>query len=47
MSYAHAVGARTYRFGDLKTLMASASPERSGDALAGIAAQTAEERMAA
>ena len=47
MSYAHAVGARTYRFADLKTLMASASPERSGDALAGIAAQTAEERMAA
>ena len=47
MSYAHAVGARIYRFADLKTLMASASPERSGDALAGIAAQTAEERMAA
>jgi len=47
MSYAHAVGAQTYRFADLKTLMAMATPERSGDALAGIAAETAEQRMAA
>jgi ethanolamine ammonia-lyase large subunit len=47
MSYAHAVGAQTYRFADLKALMAMATPERSGDALAGIAAETAEQRMAA
>lgn len=38
---------RSYRFASLKELMAKASPARSGDNLAGIAADTAEERMAA
>ena len=36
-----------YVFPDLKTLMAKASPARSGDQLAGLAASTYEERMAA
>src|SRR5262249_54018398 len=39
--------ARRYVFPDLKTLMAKASPLRSGDVLAGIAAETGEERVAA
>jgi ethanolamine ammonia-lyase large subunit len=38
---------RSHRFDDLKTLLAKATPERSGDALAGIAADSASERMAA
>ncbi|PWC10199.1 ethanolamine ammonia lyase large subunit [Brenneria roseae subsp. americana] len=38
---------RSYRFHDLRELMAKASPARSGDFLAGVAAQSAEERMAA
>jgi ethanolamine ammonia-lyase large subunit len=36
-----------WRFDDLKTLMARASPPRSGDALAGVAAGSAEEHVAA
>ena len=47
MSYAHAVDGVTYRFEDLRTLLARASPARSGDALAGIAAQSPAERLAA
>ena len=47
MSYRHTIGARTYGFADLKTLLARASPLRSGDVLAGLAATTAEERVAA
>jgi len=47
MAYAHAVDGVAYRFADLKTLLARASPPRSGDVLAGVAAQSAEERMAA
>ncbi len=47
MSWAHTVGGHSYRFADLKTLLARATTERSGDLLAGIAAQTAAERMAA
>ena len=47
MSYsAMALGTR-YHFDDLKTLMAKASPARSGDELAGIAAGSATERAAA
>lgn len=38
---------RDYRFADLRELMAKASPLRSGDHLAGVAAASAEERMAA
>src|SRR4051794_30757832 len=47
MTYAHAVGGGRYQFGDLKTLLARATPFRSGDVLAGLAASTAEERVAA
>ena len=47
MSFAHSVGQIHYRFPDLKTLLARASPARSGDELAGIAAGTQEERVAA
>jgi hypothetical protein len=42
--YAHTIDGVTWRFPDLKTLLARASPFRSGDALAGLAAQSAEER---
>ena len=38
---------RTYHFADLKSLMAKATPPRSGDYLASIGAESAEERMAA
>jgi ethanolamine ammonia-lyase large subunit len=41
------VGGTTYGFADLRTLMAKATPQRSGDALAGIAAASAAERVAA
>lgn len=47
MSFRHTVRQRTYVFKDLKTLMARASPPRSGDELAGVSAQSAEERVAA
>jgi ethanolamine ammonia-lyase large subunit len=45
--YAATVGARRYVFPDLKTLLAKATPSRSGDQLAGVAADSAEERAAA
>ncbi len=45
--YAATVGAVRYRFPDLRTLLARASPARSGDVLAGLAAATAAERVAA
>ncbi|SPB13528.1 ethanolamine ammonia lyase large subunit [Caballeronia novacaledonica] len=47
MSFSETVGVRTYRFDDLATLLAKATPRRSGDELAGIAAATEEERAAA
>jgi ethanolamine ammonia-lyase large subunit len=47
MKYSLNLGARSYSFRDLRELMAKASPARSGDALAGLAAASAEERMAA
>src|SRR5580658_2688290 len=37
----------TYEFADLRDLLAKASPYRSGDALAGIAAESGEQRAAA
>jgi len=37
----------SYRFSDLKELMAKATPLRSGDVLAGVAAQSAAENVAA
>jgi ethanolamine ammonia-lyase large subunit len=45
--YAATVGSRRYSFGDLKTLLAKATPLRSGDQLAGLAAESGEERVAA
>ena len=45
--FRHTVGTATYGFPDLKDLMAKASPARSGDLLAGVAANSAEERVVA
>lgn len=45
--YRATIGNRTYTFSDLKTLLAKATPLRSGDQLAGLAASTGEERVAA
>ncbi len=45
--YAATVGARRYVFRDLKVLLARATPARSGDALAGLIAESGEERVAA
>ena len=41
------LGSRGYQFDDLSTLLAKASPLRSGDLLAGVAAASGEERVAA
>lgn len=46
-SYASSLNGTRYRFDDLKTLLACASPLRSGDQLAGIAAAHDEQRVAA
>jgi ethanolamine ammonia-lyase large subunit len=45
--YSATIGTRRYVFADLKSLLAKASPLRSGDQLAGVAAATGEERVAA
>jgi ethanolamine ammonia-lyase large subunit len=45
--HAVAIDGTRYAFPDLKGLLAKASPPRSGDRLAGIAAQSAAERVAA
>src|ERR1700741_569339 len=45
--YAATIGARRYSFPDLKTLLAKASPPRSSNGLAGVAADSGEERVAA
>lgn len=47
MAYGYSIGATRHTFADLRALLAKASPPRSGDVLAGLAAATAEERMAA
>jgi ethanolamine ammonia-lyase large subunit len=47
MIYRHAIDATTYVFDDLRDLMAKATPPRSGDRLAGIAADSAEQMVAA
>jgi len=47
MPYSHSLRGTRYRFESLRELMAKATPPRSGDALAGIAARTATERVAA
>ena len=38
---------KTYQFRDLRDVMAKANEEKSGDKLAGIAAEDAQERVAA
>jgi ethanolamine ammonia-lyase large subunit len=47
MSYTHTIGGVRYQFPSLARLLAKASPARSGDELAGIAAESAQERIAA
>src|SRR5271169_6669900 len=47
MAHAATIGGARYVFADLKTLLAKATPHRAGDALAGIAAADATERVAA
>ncbi|MES2646252.1 MAG: ethanolamine ammonia-lyase subunit EutB [Bacteroidota bacterium] len=47
MAYRSTIGQHVYVFDDLKTLLAKASPYRSGDTLAGLAAESSEERVAA
>src|SRR5882672_8881432 len=47
MNLAATLRGTTYRFGDLKEVLAKANEEKSGDKLAGVAAATATERIAA
>jgi ethanolamine ammonia-lyase large subunit len=47
MPFSHIVGSRHYSFRNLRELLAKATPLRSGDLLAGVAAESAEERVAA
>ncbi|WP_165314037.1 ethanolamine ammonia-lyase subunit EutB [Vibrio ziniensis] len=46
-NYRYQLGSQTYQFASLKEVMAKASPLRSGDQLAGVAASSAEERVVA
>ena len=47
MIYQHSVGNFNFTFPDLKTVLAKASPEKSGDQMAGLAAKSEQERIAA
>ncbi|MCG6206502.1 ethanolamine ammonia-lyase subunit EutB [Rhodopseudomonas sp. HC1] len=47
MSYRHSISNVTYVFDTLRDLLAKATPPRSGDRLAGIAAESAEQMVAA
>jgi len=47
MTFAHTIGNIRYTFANLRELLAKATPLRSGDVLAGLAAESAEERVAA
>jgi ethanolamine ammonia-lyase large subunit len=47
MSFMHTVGGQTWRFDSLRQLLAKASPARSGDYLAEVAADSDAERAAA
>jgi len=47
MGYQLTIRNIVYRFDDLKTLLAKASPYRTGDVLAGVCAESYEERVAA
>jgi len=46
-NYSTNFGGETYRFPDLKAVLACASPKRSGDELAGLAAESDAQRVAA
>jgi ethanolamine ammonia-lyase large subunit len=45
--FSHTIDSHTYTFSGLKELLAKATPLRSGDVLAGVAAASARERVAA
>src|SRR5712672_965147 len=47
MVYRQVIDATSYVFDDLRDLLAKATPPRSGDRLAGIAADSAEQMVAA
>ena len=47
MGFTHSLGNTRYTFADLRDLLAKATPHRSGDVLAGVAAESAEQRVAA
>jgi ethanolamine ammonia-lyase large subunit len=47
MAFRHTIDATSYVFPDLRDLLAKATPPRSGDRLAGIAADTAQQMIAA
>jgi ethanolamine ammonia-lyase large subunit len=47
MVYRRIIGTTSYVFADLRELLAKATPPRSGDRLAGIAAESAEQMIAA
>lgn len=47
MNLSATIGRQTFRFDNLKEVMAKASPLRSGDCLAGLAAASEQERVAA
>mgnify|MGYP006316109741 CR=1 FL=1 len=46
-AYTHRVGPTSWSFRNLAELLAKATPERSGDHLAGLAAESAQERVVA
>ena len=46
-TYSHSIGGQTWRFDSLREVLAKASPLRSGDCLAGVAAASDAERAAA
>lgn len=45
--FSHTIDSHVYQFASLKELLAKATPPRSGDVLAGVAAASARERVAA
>ena len=47
MNYKTTIRGKVYRFDNLRTLLAKASPFRTGDALAGLCAESYKERVAA
>ena len=47
MAYRHTIDATSHVFDDLRDLLAKATPPRSGDRLAGISAESAEQMIAA